>query len=329
MKTTLPQGFTARVPRPEDIQQVYELVRICEIAEDGQPDNNLDDMKEKWQRPDFNLETDTIMVLSPGGEVVGYGYATELTKPTMIMIIYTHLDYYEQGIGSFLITSMEDRMSQAISQLDPALQVSFANWISSANQAARRLLEGRGYRQVREFWQMEIKLAERPADAVWPQGITTRTLVPGQDDRAIYEAYEATFSDHWGHIPVSFEEYAERRFTLKSFDPSLWFLAIDAATGEIAGYSCCSLEEDMGWVNNLGVKRAYRRSGLGLALLQHSFQKLYERGKPAVRLVVDGESLTGATRLYTGAGMQPVMRFTRFEKLIRSGIVLAVKELAD
>ena len=70
-------------------------------------------------------------------------------------------------------------------------------------------------------------------------------------------------------------------------------------------------------------------SGLGWTLLQHSFQKLYERGKLEVRLVVDGQSLTGATRLYTRAGMEPLLRFPNYEKVIRPGIVLGVTELAD
>lgn len=329
MYSNLPQGFTVKSPRPDEIQRVYEFVKMCEIAQDGQPDIYLADVEEKWQQPDFNLATDTVMVLNSDGHIAGYGFVRELTRPTITMVLYTGPDYYDQGISSFLLDLLEKRMSQEINQFDPTWQISFSNWTSSKNQVNRRLLEGRGYRQVREFWQMEIKLAEPPADVVWPQGITVRTLIPGQDDRATYEAYEATFGDHWGHIPISFEEYAQRRFTSKNFDPSLWFLAIDASTGAVAGYSCCSIDENFGWINNLGVKRAYRRTGLGLALLHHSFQKLYERGRPVVRLMVDGQSLTGATRLYIGAGMQLVLSFTRFEKEIRPGISLDVKKLAD
>ncbi len=49
----------------------------------------------------------------------------------------------------------------------------------------------------------------------------------------------------------------------------------------------------MGWVGTLGVVREWRRHGLGLALLQHSFQQFYQRGKRKVGLGVDAQSLTG------------------------------------
>lgn len=328
MNHALPQGFTSRPPRPDEIVQVYEFVRDCEIAEEGQPDETLSDVEEKWGKPGFNLETDAILVLAPDGEIAGYGFIPDHTKPSMTMLTYTGPKFNGQGIGHFLLDYLEERLSREIAKFDPTWQITYASWISANNHFDREQLESRGYSQVREFWQMGIVLTEPPAGPVWPEGIEVRPMVRGQDDLAIYEAYEETFSDHWGHIRLSFEEYCQRRFDNPKFDPSLWFLAIDNASGEIAGYSCCSVDDSRGWVNNLGVRRPYRRSGLGLALLRYSFQQLYGRGFPEVRLVVDGQSLTGATRLYTGAGMKPVMRFVKFEKIIRPGIDLEVKQLA-
>lgn len=330
MSTNLPEGFTARAPQPAEIRQVYEFIKMCDIAEVGQPDIDLDELEIKWSQPDFNLETDALLVLTPQGEIVGYGSCQELGKPTMLIAANTHPGFYDKGIGSFLLDRAEERLGQQIGRLDPTLEVTFANWSHSPNQAARRLLESRGYRQIREFWQMEYQFEGPPLAPAWPDGIAVRSFVRGQDEQAVYDVYEATFSDHWGHVPISFAEYAEKRFTRKDFNPDMWFLAVNTASGEAAGYAACSLdpEDDRGWVNNLGVKRAYRRGGLGLALLRHSFQKIYEKGKAATRLVVDGQSLTGAVSLYTGAGMQPVMSYTRFEKIVRPGIAVGVKELA-
>ena len=107
MKTNLPEGFTARAPRPEDIQQVYEFVRMCEIAENGQPDNTLTDVEEKWQRPNFNLATDALLVLAPGGEIAGYGYIMDRTKPALMLISYCGPAYYPQGVGSFLLDHLQ------------------------------------------------------------------------------------------------------------------------------------------------------------------------------------------------------------------------------
>jgi ribosomal protein S18 acetylase RimI-like enzyme len=85
----------------------------------------------------------------------------------------------------------------------------------------------------------------------------------------------------------------------------------------------------MGQINTLGVRRPWRRQGLGLALLYHSFGALYQRGKRRVRLGVDAQSLTGATRLYERAGMHVDRQFTMFEKELRPGKELSRQSLDD
>ncbi len=76
----------------------------------------------------------------------------------------------------------------------------------------------------------------------------------------------------------------------------------------------------MGFVDDLGVRRPWRKNGLGLALLHHSFGAFYQRGIRHVELSVDTESLTGATRLYERAGMRRAKKYgTRYEKALREG----------
>ncbi len=72
----------------------------------------------------------------------------------------------------------------------------------------------------------------------------------------------------------------------------------------------------MGWVNLLGVRRPWRRRGVALALLQHSFREFYARDRRKVGLGVDAQSLTGATRLYEKAGMRsdPSRQFVLYER---------------
>jgi ribosomal protein S18 acetylase RimI-like enzyme len=67
-------------------------------------------------------------------------------------------------------------------------------------------------------------------------------------------------------------------------------------------------------VNVLGVRRPWRRRGLALALLLHSFHELEARGMDRVALGVDAESLTGAVRLYEKAGMRVVRQSDTWEK---------------
>jgi mycothiol synthase len=62
------------------------------------------------------------------------------------------------------------------------------------------------------------------------------------------------------------------------------------------------------------VRHAWRRKGVGLALLLHTFGDLYRRGFPAVALGVQGENPTGAPRLYERAGMTVSRRYDHYAK---------------
>jgi ribosomal protein S18 acetylase RimI-like enzyme len=59
-----------------------------------------------------------------------------------------------------------------------------------------------------------------------------------------------------------------------------------------------------GWVNSLAVRDAWRRRGIGEALLRAAFAAFRERGTTTVVLNVDRDNTTGATRLYERAGMR-------------------------
>ena len=84
----------------------------------------------------------------------------------------------------------------------------------------------------------------------------------------------------------------------------------------------------MGWVGTLGVLRPWRKSGLGLALLRHSFNEFYRRGKHKVGLGVDAENLTGALRLYQNAGMHVHQTFDNYEKELRPGVEISTQTLS-
>jgi ribosomal protein S18 acetylase RimI-like enzyme len=84
---------------------------------------------------------------------------------------------------------------------------------------------------------------------------------------------------------------------------------------------------DTGHVSVLGVKRPWRRKGLGLALLQHAFGEFFRRGKYKVELGVDAQSLTGATDLYIKAGMYVLRQRDMYEKELRPGIDVSVTSL--
>ena len=99
----------------------------------------------------------------------------------------------------------------------------------------------------------------------------------------------------------------------------------------MAGICICRREDtedsESGWVGELGVRRAYRKRGLGLALLKHAFAAFHADGKKRAGLGVDASSLTGALKLYESAGMRVQRQFNQYEKEFRAGKELAVESL--
>ncbi|HEY8172462.1 MAG TPA: GNAT family N-acetyltransferase, partial [Dehalococcoidia bacterium] len=146
-------------------------------------------------------------------------------------------------------------------------------------------------------------------------------------DHATYEAVEESFRDHWGHIDRGFDDFRLHKLGREQFDPSLWFLAVEG--DEIAAVSLCDVVVRMGFVNTLGVRRPWRKHGLGLALLHHSFAEFYARGRRKCGLNVDAASLTGATRLYERAGMHEYRRYALYRKELRAGVDLGVQAIDD
>jgi mycothiol synthase len=184
----------------------------------------------------------------------------------------------------------------------------------SNNEELAAALRERGFRAVRRSYRMAIDLAEAPPAPLLPAGVTIRSFEPG-DERTFYELHEETFEDTWEHVSFPYEEWADRLLNPPRFVPDLWFLAV--RDGEPAGFAICyphTGNPELGWVGMLGVGRAFRRLGLGRALLTRAFAAFRERGLVRAGLGVDADSLTGAHRLYERAGMHVTARFDIYAK---------------
>jgi ribosomal protein S18 acetylase RimI-like enzyme len=187
----------------------------------------------------------------------------------------------------------------------------------STNGAVLEALEQRGFRRVRHSHRMLIDLAAASPAPVWPSDIEVRTFEPG-DERVFYDVHQETFEDSWEHVEEPYDEWAHWLLSPPAFVPDLWLLAHE--NGEPAGIAICHphrARADLGWIRILGVRRPWRRRGLGRALLLHAFAEFRRRGLAAAGLGVDAESLTGANRLYEEVGMRVASRFDIYEKALR------------
>jgi mycothiol synthase len=285
----LPEGYATRAPEHEDAVAVTALIHASELADTGASDMSLEELLDDWHSLD--LAEDAVAVVAPDGTIAGYADVITRSFVTVSVYGYVHPDFRGLGIGTYLISWGENWTRERIPNAPEIARIVVQHYINRANEPAQRLLETRGYAPVRRVYVMETELDEAPPQPHWPEGISVRTFVPGEDERPAFEAVEDAFEDMWGRPRGTFERFVGMT-EQQSFDPALWFLAMDG--DEIAGVTLCKTLAGDGWVDVVGVRRPWRNRGLGLALLRHTLGEYRRRNVRKVGLSVDAESITGA-----------------------------------
>lgn len=332
----LPEGFTTRGATMDDVKPALELFNRWSrsvIQEDEITDEVA--IRTEWVSPGFDPAEDIRLVFAPNGEMAGYIEVWTTGKPPVHPWIWGRVDprYEGLGISTSLLIWGEERAKKALDEVPADLRVAPQVGTYQEADKAKRLFADMGYQRIRSSYTMRINMETPPPAPEWPTGITLRIFNPETDLEAVYRAADESFSDHYGHVETPFEEGMERfkhfMTGYEGFDPTLWFLAMDGE--EVAGICLCRShgydDPDVGYVNTLGVRRFWRKRGIGLALLRHAFCELYQRGQRKAGLGVDAENLTGALRLYENAGMYIYRVFDRYEKELRPGQEISVQSL--
>ncbi len=280
-----------------------------------------------WQSPGFEMENSVRLVFTPEGQLVG-NFEVHDQSPSHVRIglgIVVHPDYWDSGLPEAMIAWQEARARQALGKAPEGVQVTMRAGANQNDLAKKRLMESQGMEIIRHFLRMQIEFESVPQTPVVPEGIVIWPYHPETEMEALAIAYLNSFQDHFDFTAELadklVEELAHWTISDPDHDPELWFLAEEE--GKAAGLSICTPrvveDPEMGHVYILGVGRAWRGRGLGLALLRHSFVELHKKGCKQVSLEVDASSLTGATRLYQKAGMSVTRQFETYSKVLRDG----------
>ena len=315
----------------EDLENAVNLFNVCSKLELGIETAKVEDLRQEWESPGFSLEASTRAVYTPDGEMVAYTEVWDNRDVPVRPAVWgrVHPDYRGRGIGTMLMAWSEERALQAIDRCPPEARVVMMSWLHESATDAKELVSAQGMEYTRSSYQMLIEMSEAPPAPIWPEGITITTFEQFNDVEALFRAHLDAFQDHRGFVEEPFDKAFERfkhfMLTGEHFNPSIWYLAM--AGNEIAGYSICEPkawdDPDKAFVDILGVRRPYRKQGLGLALLHYTFGEFWKKGVKKVGLGVDGTSITNAVALYERAGMHIFRRYDTFEKELRPGVELS------
>jgi mycothiol synthase len=283
----------------DDAQAIADIVGDYDAFHAGVRDRpSAEDMRYWWGRVD-----ESVGAVDERGDLIGSGFVRRRGS-YYIADFYVHPDVRGRGLGSLLCNWGERAASAAgLSSIRAAA--------AARDTGGKALLESRGYGYIRSFYRMVVDFERQPAAPIWPDGVTF-TIDP-DDEHLLYETLEEAFEDHWGHEERTFEQWIAQNGPLAE----RLCHVVRTADGMVAAAQICD-EERFGtaWVSILGVRAAFRRHGLGEALLRQAFHDLFARGRRRVALGVDAENTTGATRLYERVGMRVALQDDAYEKLL-------------
>ena len=308
-----PAGYTVRPSAREDIDTIARLVQAVDRHDAGIVEPVRGFIEDDWANPLFDAEEDTLLVTSETGELAAYGSARGIEPSASVEAwINIHPDHRGRGLGTWLVRWAEARSRRYLAH--PGTSTLLRPSVSSSGVGGA-FLEGLGYRHVRTFWHMERRLEGTEEAGETPDGVSIRPYRDG-DGPVVHRVIEASFHDHFGFEPMAYEAWEAADLGAPSTDLSLVFVA-EHGEDIVAVLTAGFLEEES-WVHELGVLEGHRGAGIGRALLRRAFAELAARGRTVVKLNVDGENRSGATRLYESVGMSPGRSWRSYEKRIAS-----------
>lgn len=312
--------------REEDIPLIVVLLNAAEAVDRAEDGTSIEELKERVNTPGLNPEQNAFVAEDEGGRIVGFATLAlkhEDQESGFRTRFNVHPIYRGRGLEDRLLGRLEERARDRLAEAESP-NVYFASNGHTRYEERLCALERAGMKEVRRFWVMVRTPLEELAPLSVSEGLVFRSYRPGEDDAEAIDAHDDSFSEHFAHTQTSNEEW-QYAVNSPSFRPDLTILAVDSRSRRIAGYcyivasdqECRRLGRQRGWIDILGVRKAYRRMGLGQALLTQGLVNLRGAGFTEAALGCDSENTTGATRLYFRLGFQVQRTDIAFSKYLR------------
>ncbi len=327
MTLSTPVGMISRPVARDDAEALLALLNSYDVAVTEAPSYALENVLEDLDDPDLDLEHDTRVVLSSDGRLIAYACVWSTGRPALPIIeLVLHPEEWalRPGIEPALLAWAEARVRENEAELPADMRLAMRAFSDARDARFSDVMRSAGFRPIRHGFKMGITFTTPLDPAPLPEGFALCVAKQDDDPVPLFDAFRDAWRDHFGYIEGPYQERLEsfQHYRAQTFSPGLWLLAMDGDT--VAGMSLCQPkfgpDTTQGFISIVAVRRAYRRRGLAEALLRQSLHVLQAAGKASVSLHVDGESLTGATRLYERAGMSVWERHTQYEKELRPGL---------
>ena len=316
---------TVRPVAMSDVPELHALVERVNLATLGRVDTSEAELRDDLTGPNFDLALDTVVAVTPAGQIVAYGQGHDERTGTGWIDIY--LDPAFDGatfdaVADALITTCAARIQES-AKARVASGVKLLANLYEVEVRMREAYERNGFHVETVYWRMVLNFQsendlERP---VVPEGYEIRRVDPDDDSVMAqgFELYQDTFSEHHGFADadMSLELFAQGWRSAESYDRDAWWFAYEGGSpvGMLMGDNR-RLQQGEGFVRDLGVRKPLRGKGIARALLLTAFAHWRDLGRSGVQLGVDTANVTGATRLYESVGMRSLLSAVALERTI-------------
>lgn len=285
----------------------------------------LDELEEELDDERVVLATDTRLA-TLDGELAGYAYTFLMPSAEVLERCYvfgeTDPVHRGKGVGTALmewgVARGTEQLRTSGNHVEKYLRVDSYDFIESAHRLYARF----GFEPVRWFEELLRPLTDLPpVPAV--AGVRLAQWPGGHDDETLRVVKNTAFADHWGITPTTPNNWHQQLHGYGS-RPDLSFVALDDTTGEPIAV-CVNhrypSDDDLlgrkdGWIMTLGTLAPWRGRGVASALVIASLHAFAAAGLTHASIGVDGDSPTGAARLYRSLG------FAHEQRSITSQIVV-------
>jgi ribosomal protein S18 acetylase RimI-like enzyme len=287
---------------PPDARTVHALVEWCELRDFATAETTKGDIAEAVGNGAAGEAQIPAVVAETGDhQIVGFATAGRLHGKAYVA------GFAEgRGVGTALRRWLE---RQDIDLGRPAHRQE----IAVDNRRAATLLCGAGYRCARSYFRMSLTLNQEIATEA-PAPIRLRAMSVPADFATIHELDDLCFRENSDYLPETFTDFCAEHLTCAQAKPSLSLVA-EATGGDTVGFV---VNHDWGhgpgYVAILAVHPAWRRRGVGTALLTAAFAAFASVGVRKVELGVASDNLP-ALELYRRLGMAARQRSRVYERV--------------
>jgi ribosomal protein S18 acetylase RimI-like enzyme len=293
---------------PSDLEDLLTLYRAWEREHEIPYRMSRDELEHELADPAVDLEQDTRVAVHPDRGLVCAIRVMATTRPGFKhrAVLFSLARNPHGPLELDAIRWGEARARERFSGHDDDLERVLRAFAEVTEHERIARYESCGYAIARYFIDMIRPLDLPIPEPAVPGGVVLEPWTEERVDSA-HEAHVEAFSDHWGSVPPTLEEF--RHWTeAPNFRPDLSWLAI--ADDRVVGYTMNGVyPEDFdqrgrreGWIDALGTRRRWRRMGLASGLVTRSMQAFIADGLDHAALGVDTASPTGAIGLYAQLG---------------------------